>query len=177
MQDLKRTLQLITILLKYWKQIAAVFAVIGLLFVIHHSGYVAGKKEIQTAWDAQKLVDAQAAAKAAAKTATIVVNSETETQHANDLFKNEVDRFKSIYNNSNSIPTTGVRKPTVRKANSSAVSQLSSNSGQFETTSADTVPRADYQKLADDCLVTTIQLNNAQDWAAEQAKIYNTEGR
>ena len=177
MQDLKRTHQLTTILLKYWKQIAAVLAIIGLLFVIHHSGYVAGKKEIQTAWDAQKLVDAQAAAKAAAKTASIVVNSETETQHVNDVFKNEVDRYKGFYNLSNSVPTTGVRKPAVRKANSSAVPQLSGNSGQFETTSADTVSRADYQKLADDCLATTIQLNNAQEWAAEQAKIYNTEGR
>ena len=160
------------LLLKYWKQIAVVFTLLGILLFAHHAGYNSGKKEIQAAWDAQKLVDLKAAAQAEAKTTSIVVKSETETQHANDLFKNEVDRFKGFYNLSNIANITGMRKPTLGKTNSSPVSQLSSDSGQLETTSADTVPRADYEKLANDCLATTIQLNNAQEWAAEQAKIY-----
>ena len=159
-------------LLKYWKYLAATFAIVAFVFTIHHSGYVAGKEKIQAAWNAQKVVDAQEAARAAAKTTSIVVKSETETQHANDLFKNEVDRFKGFYNLSNIANITGMRKPTLGKTNSSPVSQLSSDSGQLETTSADTVPRADFEKLANDCLATTIQLNNAQEWAAEQAKIY-----
>ena len=160
----------------YWKQLTACVAIFGLLFAIHHSGYLSGKKDIQTQWDAQKLVDAQVAAQAAAKTATIVVKSETGTQDANLLFKKNITKFKDHYN-SGVVPTinysAGVLDASVAKANSSTVPELSGNSGQSKTASADTVPRAELNQLANDCLATTIQLNNAQAWALEQEKIYN----
>ena len=162
-------------LLRYWKYLAAAFAIIAIVGTIHHSGYVAGKEKVQAAWNTQKVLDAQEAARAAAKTASIVVKSETGTQNANDLFKTEVDSNKGYYD-IHSLPhpklPIGVRKSAIGKTNSSQMSKLSSVAEQPDTTSADTVPRADFEKLANDCLATTIQLNNAQEWAAEQAKIY-----
>ena len=159
----------------YWKQVLAIGGIFAFIFVIHHSGYTSGKKEVQITWDAQKLVDAQVAAKAAAKTATIVVKSATGTQDANSLFKKNIAKYKDHYN-SNNLPSivysAGVLDASVRKANSSTMSDVSVIAEQPNATSADTVSRTEFNQLANDCLATTLQLNNAQDWAADQDKIY-----
>ena len=164
------------LLLKYWKQLTLALAIFGLLFAIHHAGFLAGEKKIQTQWDAQRLLDAQVVAQAAAKTTSIVVKSNTGTQNANDLFQQNVIRIKDFYNRG-SLSSVGVRKPATGEAGGSSMSQLSGNSGQLETASADTVSLEKYQELERDCTLTTEQLDNAQMWAQDQQRIYNPEGR
>jgi len=63
-----------------------------------------------------------------------------------------------------------VFKPNT-ETNSSQVSTIPSFTEQSNDNTANAVSRADYEKLANDCLATTIQLDNAQEWAAEQVKL------
>lgn len=165
-----------TLLLNYWKQIVGAIAIFGLLFYIHHSGYDSGKNEVQVLWDKQKVLDAQVAATAVVKNQTIEAKSETETKNDNSLFTQNVAKLKDYYNLS-IMPhinnSTGVRKPAARKTNRSEVPSVPSVASQPDTTSADTVSRTEFDKLANDCLATTLQLNDAKQWAEDQAKIYN----
>ena len=61
------------------------------------------------------------------------------------------------------------------KTSSGKMSIVSDPTRQSDEKTANTISRADYDSLADQCLATTIQLDNAQDWAKEQVKIYDTE--
>lgn len=162
-------------LLSYWKQVAIGLVVLVFIGLVHHKGYVAGKAAVQYEWDAQKLVDAQIAAEAANKTATIVVNSNKGTQNANVEFGKSKDATKGYYS-THAVP--GMRSSTklcnsTSKTNSSKVSSVSNIARQSEESTANSVSSADYEKLANECLETTIQLNNAQEWAQEQVFIYN----
>ena len=119
-------------LLGYWKQIAIGLAVLVFIGLVHHKGYVAGKAAVQAEWDAQKLVDAQVAAEAASKTATIVVNSNKGTQNANVEFGKSKYATKEYYS-THAVP--GVHYSTklcnsTSKTNSSKVPSVSNAARQ-----------------------------------------------
>ena len=161
-------------LLDYWKQIAIGLAVLVFIGLVHHKGYVAGEAAVQTKWDAQKLLDAQVVAEAANKTATIVVNSNKGTEDANVKLSKSKESTKGYYS-THSVPgvhyATELCKPAT-KTDSSKMPSVSNSTRQSEESTANAISRADYEKLANECLETTIQLDNAQKWAQEQVTIY-----
>ena len=158
-------------LLMYWKQLAIVGAIVIILPITYFKGYESGKAKIQAEWNQQQVVDAQAVAIADNKTATQVINAQKVTQDENTKLKQDISVNTDYYSHHTvSGVTYGVFKP-VTEASSSQVSTIPSSTEQSNDNTTNAVSRTDYEKLANDCLATTIQLDNAQEWAAEQVKV------
>ena len=158
-------------LLMYWKQLVIVGAIVIVLPVTFYKGYESGKAKIQAEWNQQQVVDAQAVAIADNKTATQVINAQKVTQNENTKLKQDISVNTDYYSHHTvSGVTYGVFKP-VTEASSSQVSTIPSSTEQSNDNTADSVSRTDFDKLANDCLATTLQLDNAQAWAAEQVKV------
>ena len=158
-------------LLMYWKQLAIVGAIVIILPITYFKGYESGKAKIQAEWNQQQVVDAQAVAIADNKTATQVINAQKVTQNENTKLKQDTSVNTDYYSHHTvSGVTYGVFKP-IGEASSSQVSTISTTTEQPNNETANAVSRTDYEKLANDCLATTLQLNNAQEWAAEQVKV------
>ena len=158
-------------LLMYWKQLAIVGAIVIILPITYFKGYESGKAKIQAEWNQQQVLDAQAVAIADNKTATQVINAQKVTQNENTKLKQDISVNTDYYSHHTVAGVTyGVFKP-VTEASSSQVSTIPSSTEQPNDNTADSVSRTDFDKLANDCLATTLQLDNAQAWAAEQATI------
>jgi len=159
-------------LMTYWKQLGIVILLSLAILGAYLRGHEAGEAKIQARWDAQKVLDLQAVAKAEAKTDTINLNSEKVTQDENTKL-NTSDIATTDYYSSHPVPIphNRVQQSTVRKTSSSEVSSVPTTTEQSNQNTTDTVPRADYEALANDCLATTIQLDNAQQWAKEQVQV------
>ena len=158
-------------LLMYWKQLAIVGAIVIILPITYFKGYESGKAKIQAEWNQQQVVDAQAVAIADNKTATQVINAQKVTQDENTKLKQDISVNTDYYSHHTvSGVTYGVFKP-VTEASSSQVSTIPSSTEQSNDNTTNAVSRTDYEKLANDCLATTLQLDNAQEWAAEQVKV------
>ena len=158
-------------LLMYWKQLAIVGAIVIVLPVTFYKGYESGKAHVQALWNQQQVVDAQAVAIADNKTATKVINAQKVTQNENTKLKQDISVNTDYYSHHTVSGTSyGVFKP-VTEASSSQVSTISTTTEQSNDNTANAVSRTDYEKLANDCLATTIQLDNAQEWATEQVKV------
>ena len=158
-------------LLMYWKQLAIVGAIVIVLPVTFYKGYESGKAHVQALWNQQQVVDAQAVAIADNKTATKVINAQKVTQDENTKLKQDISVNTDYYSHHTVSGTSyGVFKP-IGEASSSQVSTISDTTEQPNNETANAVSRTDYEKLANDCLATTIQLDNAQEWAAEQVKV------
>ena len=158
-------------LLMYWKQLAIVGAIVIVLPVTFYKGYESGKAHVQAEWNQQQVVDAQAVAIADNKTATQVINAEKVTQNDNTKFKQDISVNTDYYSHHTVSGTSyGMFKP-VTETSSSQVSTIPSSTEQPNNETANAVSRTDYEKLANDCLATTLQLDNAQEWAAEQVKV------
>ena len=158
-------------LLMYWKQLAIIGAIVIILPVTFYKGYESGKAKIQAEWNQQQVVDAQAVAIADNKTATQVINAQKVTQNENIKLKQNNTQYNDYYSH-HIVPRTsyGVFKPNT-EACDSKMSTIPDTPTQSNDNTANAVSRADYEKLANDCLATTIQLDNAQEWAAEQVKV------
>ena len=155
----------------YWKQLAIVGAIVIVLPVTFYKGYESGKAHVQALWNQQQVVDAQAVAIADNKTATKVINAQKVTQDENTKLKQDISVNTDYYSHHTVSGTSyGVFK-SVTKANSSQVSTISTTTEQPNDNTTNAVSRTDYEKLANDCLATTLQLDNAQEWAAEQVKV------
>jgi len=151
----------------YWKQIAILAVLVGSILYSHHIGYVSGKETIQINWDKQKVVDSIAAEKAVLITAKVTTDSNKETQNANT-------KFNQIFNSISPTPGSDwLRIISTSQSNSSTVSSVPTLTKQLDSEAPDTVSRASFEKLESDCTETTKQLLNAQDWALEQAAIYD----
>ena len=158
-------------LLMYWKQLTVIGAIIIILPVTYYKGYESGKAKIQAEWNQQQVVDAQAVAIADNKTATQVINAQKVTENDDTKLKQDISVNTDYYSHHTVSGTSyGVFKPNT-ETNSSQVSTIPSFTEQSNDNTANAVSRADYEKLANDCLATTIQLDNAQEWAAEQVKV------
>ncbi len=158
-------------LLMYWKQLAIIGAIVIILPVTFYKGYESGKAKVQAEWNQQQVVDAQAVAIADNKTATQVINAQKVTQDENTKLKQDISVNTDYYSHHTVSGTSyGVFK-SVTKASSSQVSTISTATEQPNNETANAVSRTDYEKLANDCLATTLQLDNAQEWAAEQVKV------
>ena len=158
-------------LLMYWKQLAIVGAIVIILPITYFKGYESGKAKIQAVWNQQQVVDAQAVAIADNKTATQVINAQKVTQNENTKLKQDISVNTDYYSHHTVSGTSyGVFKP-VTEASSSQVSTIPSSTEQSNDNTTNAVSRTDYEKLANDCLATTLQLDNAQEWAAEQVKV------
>ena len=158
-------------LLMYWKQLAIVGAIVIVLPVTFYKGYESGKAHVQALWNQQQVADAQAVAIADNKTATQVINAQKVTQNENTKLKQDISVNTDYYSHHTVSGTSyGVFKP-IGEASSSQVSTISTVAEQPNNETANAVSRTDYEKLANDCLATTIQLDNAQEWAAEQVKV------
>ena len=155
----------------YWKQLAIVGAIVIILPITYFKGYESGKAKIQAEWNQQQVVDAQAVAIADNKTATQVINAQKVTQDENTKLKQDISVNTDYYSH-HTVSGTSYRmcKP-VTEASSSQVSTIPSSTEQSNDNSTNAVSRTDYEKLANDCLATTLQLDNAQEWAAEQVKV------
>ena len=158
-------------LLMYWKQLAIVGAIVIVLPVTFYKGYESGKAHVQAEWNQQQVVDAQAVAIADNKTATQVINAQKVTQNENTKLKQDISVNTDYYSHHTvSGVAYGVFKP-IGETSSSQVSTIPSSTEQPDNETANAVSRTDYEKLANDCLATTLQLDNAQEWAAEQVKV------
>ena len=158
-------------LLLYWKQLAIIGAIVIILPVTFYKGYESGKAKVQADWNQQQVLDAQAVAIADNKTATQVINAQKVTQDENTKLKQDISVNTDYYSHHTVSGTSyGVFK-SVTKANSSQVSTIPSSTEQSNDNTTNAVSRTDYEKLANDCLATTLQLDNAQEWAAEQVKV------
>ena len=158
-------------LLMYWKQLAIVGAIVIILPITYFKGYESGKAKIQAKWNQQQVLDAQAVAIADNKTATQVINAQKVTQDENTKLKQDISVNTDYYSHHTVAGVTyGVFKP-VTEASSSQVSTIPSSTEQSNDNTTNAVSRTDYEKLANDCLATTLQLDNAQEWAAEQVKV------
>ena len=158
-------------LLMYWKQLAIVGAIVIVLPVTFYKGYESGKAHVQALWNQQQVVDAQAVAIADNKTATKVINAQKVTQNENTKLKQDISVNTDYYSHHTVSGTSyGVFKP-IGEASSSQVSTIPSSTEQSNDNTTNAVSRTDYEKLANDCLATTLQLDNAQEWAAEQVKV------
>ena len=158
-------------LLMYWKQLAIIGAIIIILPITYYKGFEAGKAKVQAEWNQQQIIDAQAVAIADNKTATQVINAQKVTQDENTKLKQDISVNTDYYSHHTVSGTSyGVFKPNT-KASSSQVSTISTATEQPNNETANAVSRTNYEKLANDCLATTLQLDNAQEWAAEQIKL------
>ena len=158
-------------LLMYWKQLAIVGAIVIILPITYFKGYESGKAKIQAEWNQQQVLDAQAVAIADNKTATQVINAQKVTQDENTKLKQDISVNTDYYSHHTvSGVTYGMCKP-VTETSSSEVSTISTIAEQPNNETTNAVSRTDYEKLANDCLATTLQLDNAQEWAAEQVKV------
>ena len=159
-------------LMTYWKQLGIVILLSLAILGAYLKGHEAGEAKIQARWDAQKVLDLQAVDKAEAKTDTINLNSEKVTQDENTKL-NTSDIATADYYSSHPVPIphNRVQQSTTRKTSSSEVSSVPTTTEQSNQNTTDTVSRADYEALANDCLATTIQLDNAQQWAKEQVQV------
>ena len=158
-------------LLMYWKQLAIVATFVVILPVTFYKGYESGKAKIQAEWNQQQVVDAQAVAIADNKTATQVINAQKVTENDDTKLKQDISNNANYYSHHIIAGTSyGVFKPNT-EACDSKMSTIPDTSTQSNENTANAVSRADYEKLANDCLATTIQLDNAQEWAAEQVKL------
>ena len=158
-------------LLMYWKQLAIVGAIVIILPVTFYKGYESGKAKIQEEWNQQQVVDAQAVAIADNKTATQVINAQKVTQNENLNLKQNLDSTHDYYSNHTVHGVTYRMCKPVTETSSSQVSTIPSSTEQSNDNTTDSVSRTDFDKLANDCLATTLQLDNAQAWAAEQVKV------
>ena len=155
----------------YWKQLAIVGAIVIVLPVTFYKGYESGKAHLQALWNQQQVLDAQAVAIADNKTTTQVINAQKVTQNENTKLKQDISVNTDYYSHHTVSGTSyGVFKP-IGEASSSQVSTISSSTEQSNDNTTNAVSRTDYEKLANDCLATTLQLDNAQEWAAEQVKV------
>ena len=158
-------------LLMYWKQLAIVGAIVIVLPVTFYKGYESGKAHVQAEWNQQQVVDAQAVAIADNKTATQVINAQKVTQNENTKLKQDISVNTDYYSHHAVSGTSyGVFKPVTETSNSQ-MSTIPSSTEQSNDNTTNAVSRTDYEKLANDCLATTLQLDNAQEWAAEQVKV------
>lgn len=158
-------------LLMYWKQLAIVGAIVVILPITYFKGYESGKVHVQSQWDKQQLIDAQAVAIANNKTVTKVINAEKVTQNENINFKQVIDKNVDYYSHHNVAGIDYRVCNSSTKADSSEVSTIPTTTDQPNNEATDSVSRTDFEKLANDCLATTIQLDNAQEWATEQVKV------
>ena len=158
-------------LLMYWKQLAIVGAIVIVLPVTFYKGYESGKSHVQALWNQQQVVDAQAVAIADNKTATQVINAQKVTQNENLNFKQNLDSTHDYYSNHTVHGVTYRVCKSDGEGSSSQVSTISTATEQSNDNTTNAVSRTDYEKLANDCLATTLQLDNAQEWAAEQVKV------
>ena len=155
----------------YWKQLAIVGAIVIVLPVTFYKGYESGKSHVQALWNQQQVVDAQAVAIADNKTATQVINAQKVTQNENTKLKQDISVNTDYYSHHTVSGTSyGVFKP-IGEASSSQMSTISTTTEQSNDNTTNAVSRTDFDKLANDCLATTLQLDNAQEWAAEQVKV------
>ena len=158
-------------LLMYWKQLAIVGAIVIILPITYFKGYESGKAKIQEEWNQQQVLDAQAVAIADNKTTTQVINAQKVTQDENTKLKQDISVNTDYYSHHTVSGTSyGVFKP-IGEASSSQMSAISTTTEQPNNETTNAVSRTDYEKLANDCLATTLQLDNAQEWAAEQVKV------
>ena len=158
-------------LLMYWKQLAIVGAIVIVLPVTFYKGYESGKAHVQALWNQQQVVDAQAVAIADNKTTIQVINAQKVTQNENTKLKQDISVNTDYYSHHTVSGTSyGVFKP-IGEASSSQMSAISTTTEQPNNETVNAVSRTDYEKLANDCLATTIQLDNAQEWATEQVKV------
>ena len=158
-------------LLLYWKQVLISVVLIGSVLFAYFKGHEAGEAKIQNEWNQQQVLDAQAVAIADNKTATQVINAQKVTQNENTKLKQDISVNTDYYSHHTVSGTSyGVFKP-VTEASSSQVSTIPSSTEQPNNETTNAVSRTDYEKLANDCLATTLQLDNAQEWAAEQVKV------
>ena len=158
-------------LLMYWKQLAIVGAIVIILPITYFKGYESGKAKIQAEWNQQQVVDAQAVAIADNKTATQVINAQKVTQDENTKLKQDISVNTDYYSHHTVSGVTYRMCKPVTEASSSQVSTIPSSTEQSNDNTTNAVSRTDYEKLANDCLATTLQLDNAQEWAAEQVKV------
>ena len=158
-------------LLMYWKQLAIVGAIVIILPITYFKGYESGKAKIQAKWNQQQVVDAQAVSIADNKTTTQVINAQKVTQDENTKLKQDISVNTDYYSHHTVSGVTYRMCKPVTETSSSEVSTIPSSTEQSNTTTSDSVSRTDYEKLANDCLATTLQLDNAQEWAAEQVKV------
>ena len=158
-------------LLMYWKQLAIVGAIVIILPITYFKGYESGKAKIQAKWNQQQVLDAQAVAIADNKTATQVINAQKVTQDENTKLKQDISVNTDYYSHHTVSGVTYRMCKPVTEASSSQVSTIPSSTEQSNDNTANAVSRTDYEKLANDCLATTLQLDNAQEWAAEQVKV------
>lgn len=158
-------------LLMYWKQLAIIGAVIIILPITYYKGFEAGKDKVQAEWNQQQVVDAQAVAIADNKTIATNINSQKVTQDENLNLKQNLSSNNDYYSHHLVAGVTyRVCKP-VKETNSSEMPIVPDTAQQPNDNSTNAVSSADFEKLANDCLATTLQLNNAQDWAMEQVKV------
>ena len=158
-------------LLLYWKQLAIIGAIVIILPITYFKGYESGKAKVQADWNQQQVADAQAVAIADNKTATKVINAQKVTQDENTKLKQDISVNTDYYSHHTVSGTSyGVFKP-IGEASSSQMSAISTTTEQPNNETTNAVSRTDYEKLANDCLATTLQLDNAQEWAAEQVKV------
>ena len=158
-------------LLMYWKQLAIVGAIVIILPITYFKGYESGKAKIQAKWNQQQVLDAQAVAIADNKTATQVINAQKVTQDENTKLKQDISVNTDYYSHHTVSGVTYRMCKPVTETNSSEVSTIPSSTEQSNDNTTNAVSRTDYEKLANDCLATTLQLDNAQEWAAEQVKV------
>ena len=158
-------------LLMYWKQLAIVGAIVIILPITYFKGYESGKAKIQAKWNQQQVLDAQAVAIADNKTATKVINAQKVTQDENTKLKQDISVNTDYYSHHTVSGVTYRMCKPVTEASSSQVSTIPSSTEQSNDNTTNAVSRTDYEKLANDCLATTLQLDNAQEWAAEQVKV------
>jgi len=90
-------------LMTYWKQLGIVILLSLAILGAYLRGHEAGEAKIQARWDAQKVLDLQAVAKAEAKTDTINLNSEKVTQDENTKL-NTSDIATTDYYSSHPVP-------------------------------------------------------------------------
>jgi len=158
-------------LLMYWKQLAIIGAIVIILPVTFYKGYESGKAHVQAEWNQQQVLDLQAVAIADNKTATQVIKAQKVTQNENVKLKQSSSQYNDYYSYHTIAGTSYGMFKSVTETSSSEVSTIPSSTEQPNNETANAVSRSDYEKLANDCLATTLQLDNAQEWAAEQVKV------
>lgn len=139
-------------------------AVVALASASAAFGFYRGVAHLQTKWDAEKALQAQAIIKQAEKVAVIESKQTQVTKEASDATDARISAIHAHY--------SGMRNST--SSNSGSMSKVSGSPGESSATVADSGLAAlhpeSYNQLAERCAVTTAIALGWQEWYLGQAQ-------
>lgn len=156
--------------------------VASLALAVFVAGDRYGEQHVTTRWDAEKVMQAQAVAKQAARVAAVTTHQTTTNQEISNEF--ETEKAKIVADRHHLLARAPRRVRHHAATHSGPVPEVPTVAAGTDAAPANPVPaagqqanRATCEKLADDAAQTTLMVVEFQRWYREQARAFNQTGQ